>query len=157
MNSRYPADLRFRQSFENVIERWDRDWIKTWNGYTRRFDFTAGSDLKNIEQDLRPLFASAAVYPNLLVQLLDLRKSFEKQKDLESPPQPHDLRLTCIRNRIGPLCFKQSVSCSSVRTTKHGQQLRAVAINSKGIASAVTLNQIALAIAGVDNSHSCSQ
>jgi predicted Zn-dependent protease len=84
VNSRYPADLRFSQSFENVIERWDRDWTKTWNDYTRRFDFTAGSDLKNIEQNLRPLFASAAVYPNLLVQLLDLRKSFEKQKDLES-------------------------------------------------------------------------
>lgn len=84
MNSRYPADLRFSQSFEHVIERWDRDWTKTWNDYTRRFDFTAGSDLKNIEQNRRPLFASAAVYPNLLVQLLDLPQSFEKQKDMES-------------------------------------------------------------------------
>lgn len=157
MNSRYPADLRFRQSFENVIERWDRDWIKTWNGYTRRFDFTAGSDLKNIEQDLRPLFASAAVYPNLLVQLLDLRKSFEKQKDLESAATTARLASDLYPQSDRAAVFYAISLVLLGKNDEARTTVRAVAINSKGIASAVTLNQIALAIAGVDNSHSCSQ
>lgn len=56
----------------------------SWNDYTRRFSFTAGSDLKNIEQNLKPLFAGAEVYPNLLNQLLDLRLTFAVKKDWES-------------------------------------------------------------------------
>lgn len=150
-NSRYPAELRFNESFEKLVGKWNSDWTRTWNNYTQRFDFTAGSDLKNIDQTLRPLFAGAEIYPNLINQLLDLRRQFETKKDwvsaadaskLAAELYPHSDRATGFYAISLTLLGKKD----EARTTLK----KAVAINSKGIASAGALNQIALAIAGAD-------
>ena len=150
-DSRYPSDLRFSQSFEHQIERWDRDWARTWNDYTRRFDFTVGSDLKNIERNLKPLFAQAEVYPNLINQLIDIRIAFETKKDWESAATA-----TRIATELYPesdravVFYGISLVILGKKDEARATLKRAVAINSKGMASPDVLNRIALAIANAD-------
>lgn len=146
---RYPADLRFDQSFESLIERWNRDWARTWNDYTRRFSFTAGSDLKNIEQNLKPLFAGAEVYPNLINQLLDLRQSFEAKKDWESGAQTARIAAELYpQSDRANVFYAISLTLVGRKNEARNALRKAVAISSKGIASTGAFNQIALAIAG---------
>jgi len=149
--ARYPAELRFNESFEKLVEKWNSDWTRTWNNYTQRFDFTAGSDLKNIDQTLRPLFAGAEVYPNLINQLLDIRLQFEKKKDwglaadasrLAAELYPQSDRATAFYAISLALIGKKDEARTTLR--------RAVGINPRGIGSPVALNQIALAIANTD-------
>lgn len=150
-NPRHPADLRFNETFEKLVTRWNQDWNKTWNDYTRRFWFTAGSDLENIEDNLSRLFAGAEVYPNLINQLLELRRFFESQKDWEKAAKTA---------KIAASLYPQSdltngyyaISLAIIGKTDEARESlkRAAAISSRGIASARALNQIALGIAGVD-------
>lgn len=147
-DSRYPADLRFNESFENLVERWDRDWARTWNDYTRRFDFTAGSDLNNIEQNLTPLFKGAEVYPNLINQLLDLRQSFEAKKDSESGRKAASIAAQLYPQSDRAAVFHGiSLAMLGKKEDARSEIKRAAAINSKGMASSAVLNRIALAIA----------
>jgi CubicO group peptidase (beta-lactamase class C family) len=148
---RHPADLRFNETFEKLVTRWNQDWNKTWNDYTRRFWFTAGSDSDKIEDNLNRLFVGAEIYPNLIEQLLELRRFFESQKDWEKAAKTA---------KIAASLYPQSdltngyyaISLAIIGKTDEARQAlkRAVAISSAGIASARALNQIALGIAGVD-------
>lgn len=150
-NPRHPADLRFNETFEKLVTRWNQDWNKTWNDYTRRFSFTTYSDLENIEDNLSRLFAGAEIYPDLIKQLLELRRFFESQKDWEKAARTA---------KIAASLYPQSdltngyyaISLAIIGKTDEARQAlkSAAAISSSGIASARVLNQIALGIAGVD-------
>ena len=52
-----------------MIERWDADWARTWNPYTRNLTFTAQSDFKAISARLQKDFAGAEVYPDFTMDL----------------------------------------------------------------------------------------
>lgn len=150
-NPRHPADLRFNEAFEKLVTRWNQDWTKTWNNYTRRFWVTAGSDVNNIDDNLSRLFAGAEIYPNLIKQLLELRQFFESQKDWEK---------AAATAKIAASLYPQSDTTNAYyaislvllgKTNEVRQSLKkAAAINSRGIASARALNQIALALAGAN-------
>lgn len=58
------AEFRFSGSFETMIERWNSDWMRTWNEYTRSLELTAGPELTTIGARLRKEFAGAEVYPD---------------------------------------------------------------------------------------------
>ena len=150
-NSRTPASLRFEPAFEKLTEKWDQDWAKTWNDYTRRFDFTAGSDVKNIEQNLRPIFVGAEVYPNLIPQLLNLRQSFAAKKDWNAAAEVARVtaELYAASDRAN-VFYAISLTIIGKTDEARGVLRKAVSIDSKGIASAGAFNQIGLAIAGAD-------
>ena len=150
-NPRYPAELRFDATFEKLVESWNQDWMKSWNDYTRRFDFTAGSDLKNIEQNLKPLFAHADVYPNLNRQLFDLRTQFEAKKDWQSAAETAriatELYPQSDRNAV---FYAISLTLLGKKDEARALLRSALAMNPKGMASAGVLNQVALAIVAAE-------
>jgi len=64
-----PAELRFTPAFEKLIERWNTDWMRTWNDYTRNVELTPASDIAAIGTRLRKEFADAEVYPDFTMDL----------------------------------------------------------------------------------------
>ena len=68
-DSQIPANLKFTSAFESLVERWNRDWMRTWNDYTRNVDLTPASDLNAIGARLKKEFAGAEVYPDFTVDL----------------------------------------------------------------------------------------
>jgi CubicO group peptidase (beta-lactamase class C family) len=63
-DSSTPKQLRFTPAFEKLIERWDADWSKTWNDYTRSLVITPQTDFDAVGARLRKEFAGAEVYPD---------------------------------------------------------------------------------------------
>ena len=64
-----PSQFRFTPSFEKLLERWSRDWTRTWNDYTRTVELTPHSDFTIIGARLRKEFAGAEVYPDFTTEL----------------------------------------------------------------------------------------
>lgn len=59
-----PKAMRFTPAFEKLVERWDADWARTWNDYTRTLAITSGTDFDAVGARLRRDFAGAEVYPD---------------------------------------------------------------------------------------------
>jgi CubicO group peptidase (beta-lactamase class C family)/tetratricopeptide (TPR) repeat protein len=72
--SNIPKEHRFNEAFEKIITKWNEDWTRTWNDYTRNLNITAESDFDEIGKILKPLFATAEVYPNFIGPLLANQK-----------------------------------------------------------------------------------
>ncbi|MCI0661064.1 MAG: beta-lactamase family protein, partial [Acidobacteria bacterium] len=66
----YPNGLRFNEAFEKAIMKWNGDWTRTWNDYTRNLKITPESDFDEIGRKLKPLFANAEVYPDFINPML---------------------------------------------------------------------------------------
>jgi tetratricopeptide (TPR) repeat protein len=65
-----PKEHHLNVASENIITKWNEDWKRTWNDYTRGLKITAESDFDEIGRRLKPLFANAEVYPNFIGPLL---------------------------------------------------------------------------------------
>ena len=59
-----PKSLRFTPEFEKMIARWDADWSRTWNDYTRHLTIAPDTDFDAVGARLRKEFAGAEVYPD---------------------------------------------------------------------------------------------
>lgn len=59
-----PKELRLTPAFEKVLERWDADWSRTWNDYTRRLTLSPATDFEEAGARLRRDFAGAEVVPD---------------------------------------------------------------------------------------------
>ena len=68
-DAQIPNELRFTPAFEAMIERWDADWSRSWNPYTRNVVFTSQSDFKALSARLQKEFAGAEVYPDFSADL----------------------------------------------------------------------------------------
>lgn len=64
-----PKEFRFTPAFEQIIEKWDTDWSRTWNQYTRDVSFTSDTDFNAIAARLRKEFEGAEVYPDFTADL----------------------------------------------------------------------------------------
>jgi tetratricopeptide (TPR) repeat protein len=73
-DSSVPKQLRFTPAFEKLIERWDADWSRTWNDYTRSLAITPATDFDAVGARLRKEFANAEVYPDFVVALQPLQQ-----------------------------------------------------------------------------------
>jgi CubicO group peptidase (beta-lactamase class C family) len=62
--SKIPKALRFTPEFEKLIARWDVDWSRTWNDYTRHLSIAPDTDFDVVGARLRKDFAGAEVYPD---------------------------------------------------------------------------------------------
>jgi CubicO group peptidase (beta-lactamase class C family) len=65
----FPKEMRFNEAFEKLITKWNEDWARTWNDYTRHLTITTASDIDDIGEKLKKLFAGADVYPNFVWEL----------------------------------------------------------------------------------------
>jgi len=63
-DSSVPKALRFTPEFEKLLARWDADWARTWNDYTRRLSIAPDTDFDAVGARLRKDFAGAEVYPD---------------------------------------------------------------------------------------------
>ncbi|HEX6186429.1 MAG TPA: serine hydrolase, partial [Pyrinomonadaceae bacterium] len=78
-----PKSLRFTPEFEKLIERWDADWARTWNDYTRRLIIGADTDFDTVGARLRKEFAGAEVYPDFTGDIQPIQQGavgFKAQK-----------------------------------------------------------------------------
>lgn len=66
--------FRFTPSFEKLIERWNTDWTRTWNDYTKRVELSANEELTTIGARLQKQFESAEVYPDFTNDLQRLQQ-----------------------------------------------------------------------------------
>lgn len=149
-NSGQASDLRFSEPFEKLVARWNQDWTRTWNNYTRRFTFTAGSDLNNINENLVKLFTGAEIYPNLIKQLLELRQSFEGREDWASAARAAKIAAERFpQSDTANAYYAISLIIIGKKDEARESLKRAAGINSKGIAGAGALNQIASALTGI--------
>ena len=63
-DSSVPKALRFTPEFERQLARWDADWSRTWNDYTRTLTLAPDTDFDAVGARLRKEFAGAEVYPD---------------------------------------------------------------------------------------------
>jgi CubicO group peptidase (beta-lactamase class C family) len=146
----YPLELRFSEPFEKLVAKWNQDWKRTWNEYTRHFAPPSGADLKTIEDTLSKLFTGAEIYPNLIGPLLEIRLSYA----------PTNLVKAAEAAKIAAELYPQSDTTNTYyaislivlgkRDEARVSLRRAATLNANGIASAKILNQIALALAGLN-------
>jgi CubicO group peptidase (beta-lactamase class C family) len=68
-DAKFAKELRFTPAFERLIERWDADWSRTWNDYTRRLVITPATDFDATGARLRREFAAAEVYPDFTTDI----------------------------------------------------------------------------------------
>ena len=59
-----PKSLRFTPELEKLVARWDADWSRTWNDYTRSLSITRETDFDAVGARLRKEFAGAEAYPD---------------------------------------------------------------------------------------------
>jgi tetratricopeptide (TPR) repeat protein len=72
--------LRFTPAFEKLIERWDADWSRTWNDYTRSLVITPETDFDAVGARLRKEFANAEVYPDYVGYLQPIQQGIPALK-----------------------------------------------------------------------------
>ena len=150
-NPNYSKDLQFSEAFEKMIARWNQDWTRTWDEYTRHFAPASGTDLNAIEDKLNKMFSGAEVYPNLIGRLLELRQSYEPQKDWEKAAKAAKIAAELYpQSDTTNTYYAISLIILGKRDEARASLKKASGINANGIASANALNQIALALAGIN-------
>jgi CubicO group peptidase (beta-lactamase class C family) len=79
-DSSIPKALRFTPEFEKRIARWDADWARTWNDYTRALFIEPGTDFDVVGARLRKEFAGAEVYPDYTSSLQPIQQGLAALK-----------------------------------------------------------------------------
>jgi CubicO group peptidase (beta-lactamase class C family) len=153
----FPKELRFSEPFEEIVGKWNRDWTRTWTDYTRHFVNASGAsdlnrDLNTLESSFTKLFAGAEVYPNLMGRLLEIRQSYEPQKDWLKAAQAAKIAAELYPQSDATNTY-YAISLIIVGKTNEARASlkKASGINANGIASARALNQIALALSGINS------
>jgi CubicO group peptidase (beta-lactamase class C family) len=91
-DQKIPRQLRFNEAFEKLIAKWNEDWRKAWNDETRNLNITDQSDFDAIGGKLKPLFANAEVYPNLIDPLLSIDRAAANAAKLAVELYPQSAR-----------------------------------------------------------------
>lgn len=150
-NPQHPQELRFSEPFEKLVAKWNQDWSRTWNDYTRHLTTIPESDLAGVGERLRRDFTGAEVYPNLFGKLLEVRQSYEARRDWKGAAQVAKLAVDLYpESDLTNGYYAISLIIVGNKDEARAALKRAVGINAKGIASATALNQIARSLAGID-------
>jgi CubicO group peptidase (beta-lactamase class C family) len=72
-DAQYPRELQLSQELEALLLKWNQDWARGWNAYTRSLKITPTSDLDAIGAELRKLLAGADIKPDFVSQLCEIQ------------------------------------------------------------------------------------
>jgi CubicO group peptidase (beta-lactamase class C family) len=72
-DSSFPQELRFTESFERMILKWNEDWKRTWSASIRALHVKFSGDTDAVEK-LKVAFTGAEVYPNFIPQLMSMQR-----------------------------------------------------------------------------------
>lgn len=150
-NPNYSKDLRFSEATEKMVASWNGDWTRTWNEYTRHFAPADGADLNAIADKLNKMFSGAEIYPNLMGRLLELRQAYEPRKEWDKAAQAAKIAAELYpQSDTTNAYYAISLIIVGKRDEARVSLRKASGINANGIAGPRALNQIALALAGMD-------
>lgn len=150
-DSSHPKELRFNESFERMIWKWNEDWKRTWNDYVRQLGSIPESEQAGIGDRLRKDFEVAEIYPNIFRKLLGVRRSYEARKDWKGAAQIAKLSVDLYPwSDEAHGYYAISLILLGNKEAARAALKKAVSINANGIASAKVSNNIALALAGVE-------
>ena len=76
-------ELKFSKTFEKQIERWNTDWAKTWNDYTRKLQITETLDLEKTGKLLQNSFNQKSVYPDFESNFVSLNRIYNDRGDIK--------------------------------------------------------------------------
>jgi len=84
----HSTKIQFSESFEKIVEKWNQDWARVCNDYTRGLALAPFSEVKTMAKKLNKLFAGANVYPNFVADFSRLARYFylkgDKKKTFET-------------------------------------------------------------------------
>jgi CubicO group peptidase (beta-lactamase class C family) len=146
----YPKELRLNESFEKRLPRWDQDWKRTWNDSIRRLAFSPGADLSGVAAQLRKSFTDVEVFPNLSLTILEGARQLAFLGDK---------RNALIAGRLAVDLYPEFSSgyvalgvTQAIFGEKEGTLAllkRSLELNPNGLASAASLNRIAMQLVAV--------
>jgi CubicO group peptidase (beta-lactamase class C family) len=147
----YPKELRLSESFEKRLARWDQDWKRTWNDSIRRRAFSPGDDLSGVAAQLRKSFTDVEVFPNLSLKILEGARQLAFLGDK---------RNALIAGRLAVDLYPEFSSgyvalgvTQAIFGEKEGTLAllkRSLELDPNGLASAASLNRIAMQFVAVD-------
>lgn len=153
--SNYPAELKFRQEFEQQAGSWNSDWARTWNDYTRKLEISQSSDFKAISGRLSKDFSGAGVYPTYVDDFENLVRTFVIKGDLTKALEVGQTAVNLYPDSDSANATLGILYTISGEKEKAMSQFnRAIEINPRGAASAGSLNGIAYNLAGAGQSES---
>jgi CubicO group peptidase (beta-lactamase class C family) len=76
-DAKHPRALRLSEELEATLARWQPDWARTWNDYTRRLQITSQTDFDAMGAELKKLFTGATIRPNFVNQLGEIQYGAE--------------------------------------------------------------------------------
>lgn len=112
-DSAIPRAQRFSPAFEKAVARWNRDWPRTFNDYTRTTAVTIFEPVDT--RRLRQTFAGASVYPDLSSELGEVARANCEERRKEPALEAASLNAALYPTSAAPaaylagtqLCFGQ--------------------------------------------------
>ena len=101
----YPKEYRFSEQFETMIARWNKDWQKTCNEYTRNLYITNDSDLDEIGKKLKKTFADAKIYPEFVGGFAGVTQHFYLEGEREKALEAASLAVELFPKEVTPNVF----------------------------------------------------
>jgi len=144
-----PKELRFKESFERLIAKWNEDWKRTWSAEIRALHRNFGGDMNEIDRKLKAAFKDAEVYPNFLPQLVSMQRGgleVVRAAKLATELYPRSDRANGTYGIILlALGDKRAEAKGIIDDADDARAFmkKAYELNREGIASAKILNQIA--------------
>lgn len=85
MNSQPPltAETSLNSSLEDIIKKWNQDWVKTNTNFTRQASLTPVSDLEKVGKLMKRTFAGCKIYPNFSTKLAEITRYFYLKENFE--------------------------------------------------------------------------
>lgn len=145
----YPKELRFNESFERMILKWNEDWKRTWSASVRALHIKFGGDIADAVEKLKAAFTGAEVYPNFIPQLVSMQrggmeviKAAKAATELYPRSDRTNGNYAIILLAVGD---KRAEAKGIISDSDDARTYlkKAYEISSEGIASAKVLNQIA--------------
>ncbi|MDT4955771.1 MAG: hypothetical protein QOJ02_3909 [Acidobacteriota bacterium] len=145
----YPKELRFNESFERMILKWNEDWKRTWSASVRALHIKFSGDSAGAVEKLKAAFTGAEVYPNFIPQLMSMQrggmeviKAAKVATELYPRSDRTNGNYAIILLAVGD---KRAEAKGIISDSDDARTFlkKAYQISSEGIASAKVLNQIA--------------
>jgi len=145
-----PKEFRFNEAVEKNVTAWQKSWSKTNTAAMRQIVISPGTNFDELGTQLRKDFAGADVYPNFSDNLISALERSVRQRDFAKALKAGELAAELYPAFDRTNAYYGIILVTSGDKEKGKQFLkRAIEINSKGLASAESLNNFAYLLARI--------